>query len=178
MIKRVLHPTHGVGLTLAGRQNGEWGTHAIAPSPPMPRSRPPLSFLTPALDSRRALGWERRARRLPRGAAVEPWQEGRNRKPNRTGRTEPNRTKPFNYGTGRSRTRKQTEPNRTEPVPSWAGQSMRQKKCGRSSLTAPKLLCSTFQCGRTHTYSLWFLTLWTMNPETNPLTTGFEFRRL
>ena len=40
---------------------------------------------------------------------------GRNKKPNRTGKTEPNRTEPFNSGTGRNRTRKRTEPNRTEP---------------------------------------------------------------
>ena len=40
---------------------------------------------------------------------------GRNKKPNRTGRTEVNWTEPFNSGTGRNRTRKRTEPNRTEP---------------------------------------------------------------
>ena len=39
---------------------------------------------------------------------------GRNRQPNRTGRTEPNRTEPFS-GTGRNRTRNRTEPNRTKP---------------------------------------------------------------
>ena len=34
---------------------------------------------------------------------------------NRTEPAEPNRTKPFDSGTGRNRTRNRTEPNRTEP---------------------------------------------------------------
>ena len=50
---------------------------------------------------------------LPRGCAFP--LSGRNEKPNRTGRFEPNRTEPFNFGTGRNRTRNRTEPNRTEP---------------------------------------------------------------
>ena len=40
---------------------------------------------------------------------------GRNKEPNRTGRTEPNRTETLKSGTGRNRTRKRTELNRTEP---------------------------------------------------------------
>ena len=40
---------------------------------------------------------------------------GRSKKPNRTGRIEPNRSEPFHSGTGRNRTRKRAAPKRTEP---------------------------------------------------------------
>ena len=53
------------------------------------------------------------------------WHEGVSKKPNRNGRTEPNRTEPFNSGTGWNPTRNRTgpshdasekcRPNRVEP---------------------------------------------------------------
>ena len=50
---------------------------------------------------------------IQRGHLYPQLSAGGNRKPNRTGRTEPNRI--TNSGTGRNRTRKRSEPNRTEP---------------------------------------------------------------
>ena len=68
---------------------------------------PPLSSSSPLDSPHRTIRTVLEPKRL---RAVLYQLAGRNKKPNRTGRTEP-----FNSGTGRTRTRKRTELNRTEP---------------------------------------------------------------
>ena len=87
---------------------------------------------------------------------------GRNKKPNRTRRTEPaepNRTEPFNFGSGRNRTQNRTEPDRATTRPKSAGRTA----SNRIFRTEPNRTEYLFEKSRTETNRTEPVPSWSMH---------------